>query len=172
MRLVLATKREVTMTDRKLLFLMNAEQAETFARLVAAAERGDGDAACRLGDMYREGSGGLRYSPKQAFRWYAHSAMAGDATGRNNLGACFEHALGCEQSYARALKWYRLSSAARLGTATMNLGYCHLRGHGVPLDKQEALRLFRLAVDQGEPKAARELERLGESDGEHREEGC
>jgi TPR repeat protein len=115
MRLVLATKREVTMTDRKLLFLMNAEQAEAFARLVAAAERGDVDAACRLGDMYREGSGGLRYSPKQAFRWYAHSAMAGDATGRNNLGACFEHALGCEQSYARAVKWYRLSSAQRLG---------------------------------------------------------
>ena len=115
------------MTDRKLLFLINAEQAETFARLVAAAERGDGDAACRLGDMYREGSGGLRYSPKQTFRWYAHSAMAGDATGRNNLGACFEHALGCEQ------------------------------------------RLFRLAVDQGEPKAASELERLGEFDGAHKE---
>ena len=160
------------MSDRMLLFLMNAGQAETFARLVAAAERGDGDAACRLGDMYREGVGGPRYSPKQAFRWYAHSAMAGDATGRNNLGACFEHALGCEQSYARAVKWYRLSSAQRLGTASMNLGYCYLRGHGVPVDKLEALRLFRLAVEQGEPKAARELERLGESDGAQKEEGC
>ena len=44
----------------------------------------------------------------------------------------------------------------------MNLGYCYLRGHGVPADKVEALRLFRLAVEQGEPKAADELERLGE----------
>ena len=37
-----------------------------------------------------------------------------------------------------------------------------LAGHGVPADKAEALRLFRLAVEQGEPKAADELERLGE----------
>jgi hypothetical protein len=42
----------------------------------------------------------------------------------------------------------------------------------VPADKQEALRLFRLAVGQGEPKAAQELERLGESAGDQTEEGC
>ena len=35
------------MSERKLLFLMNAEQALAFARLVEAAERGDGAAACR-----------------------------------------------------------------------------------------------------------------------------
>ena len=78
MRLVLATKREVNMV-KKLLFLMSADQAETIERLVEAANRGDGGAACRLGDMYREGLGGLRYSPKETFRWYARSAMAGDA---------------------------------------------------------------------------------------------
>lgn len=65
-------------------------------------------------------------------------------------------------SYAKAVRWYRLSVAQGLGTASMNLGYCYLRGHGVPADKGEALRLFRLAVRQGEPKAADELERLGE----------
>ena len=46
--------------SEKLLFLMNAEQALAFARLVEAAERGDGAAACELGDMYRVGAGGLR----------------------------------------------------------------------------------------------------------------
>jgi hypothetical protein len=45
----------------------------------------------------------------------------------------------------------------------MNLGYCYLRGKGLPADKEEALRLFRLAVEQGEPKAADELERLESS---------
>jgi hypothetical protein len=89
--------------------------------------------------------------------------MAGDANGQNNLGACYEHGLGCRQSYARAVKWYRLSAAQDCGTATMNLGYCYLRGHGIAADRAEALRLFRLAVTQGEPKAADELERLGES---------
>ena len=78
MRSIVATKREVNVV-KKLLFLMSAEQAGTFERLVEAANRGDGGAACRLGDMCREGLGGLRYSPKETFRWYARSAMAGDA---------------------------------------------------------------------------------------------
>jgi hypothetical protein len=162
MRRFHATKREVHMSERKLLFLMNAEQAEAFARLVEAAEAGDGGAACRLGDMCREGLGGLKFSPQQAHRWYARSALAGDAWGQNNVGACYEHGLGCTQSYVKAVKWYRLSAAQKLGTAAMNLGYCYLHGHGVPGNKSEALRLFRLAVKQGEPKAADELERLGE----------
>jgi hypothetical protein len=147
---------------RELLFLMNAEQTATFVRLLGAAERGDGAAACRLGDMTRVGEGGLRYSPKEAFRWYAKSALTGDANGQCNLGACYEHGLGCAQSYVKAVKWYRLSAAQKLGTASMNLGYCLLRGHGVPASRGEALRLFRVAVEQGEPRAADELERLGE----------
>ena len=164
-RLVLATKREVDMSERNLLFLMTAEQADAFARLVAAAGSGDGDAACRLGDMYREGLGGLRYSPKETYRWYAKSALAGDANGQNNLGACYEHGVGCAQSFAKAVKWYRLSAAQKLGTASMNLGYCYLRGHGVPRDEVEALRLFRLAVEGGEERAAQEVERLEMSRG-------
>ena len=129
-------------------------------RLVEAADRGDGGAACRLGDWWREGLRGLRYGPQQAFRWYARSALAGDAFGQNNLGACYEHGLGCPQSYAKAVKWYRIAAAQCQGTASMNLGYCYLRGHGVPPDRGEALRLFRLAVQQGEPKAQPEVERL------------
>jgi hypothetical protein len=162
MRLVLATKREIDMSERTLLFLMNAEQTETFVRLLGAAERGNGVAACQLGDMYRVGEGGLRYSPKEAFRWYAKSALTGDANGQCNLGACYEHGLGCTQSYVKAVKWYRLSAAQRLGTASMNLAYCLLRGHGVPANRGAALRLFRVAVEQGEPRAADELEQLGE----------
>lgn len=78
-----------------------------------------------------------------------------------SCGVCYEHGLGCVQSYPKAAKWYRLASAQRLGTASMNLGYCYLRGHGLPADKGEALRLFRLAVEQGEERAAHEVERLG-----------
>jgi hypothetical protein len=148
------------MSERRLLFMMKPEQLEAFLRLQQAAERGDGGAACRLGDMYREGVGGLRYSPTETYRWYAKSALAGDANGQNNLGACCEHGLGCAQSYAKAVKWYRLSVAQGLSTASMNLGYCYLRGHGVAADKAEALRLFREAVEGGEERAQQEVERL------------
>lgn len=144
----------------KMLSRMSAGQAEAFERLVEAADRGDGGAACRLGDRYREGIEGFRYSPRETYRWYARSALAGDPNGQNNLGACYEHGLGCGQSYAKAVKWYRLSAAQEMGTASMNLAYCYLRGKGLPADKAEALRLFRLAVEQGEPKARPEVERL------------
>lgn len=155
---------------RKLLFLMTGEQAEAFARLVEAAGRGDGGAACRLGDLYREGLGGLRYSPKETYRWYAKSALAGDPNGQNNLGACYEHGLGCAQSYPKAVKWYRLSVAQGLSTASMNLGYCYLHGHGVTRDQVEALRLFREAVERGEERAQQEVEKLaGERDSQVRE---
>jgi TPR repeat protein len=167
MRLVQATKREVHMIELTGRLTMTVEQIEAFGRLTEAASRGDGDAACRLGDMFREGLGGLRYSPKLAFHWYARSALAGDPSGHNNLGACYEHGFGCEQSYADAVKWYRRAAGQGVGTASMNLGYCYLRGHGVPADKGEALRLFRVAVQQGEAKAADELERLGEEVGDH-----
>jgi TPR repeat protein len=155
------------MSERKLLFMMKPEQLHAFLCLQRDAEAGDGAAACRLGDMYREGLGGLRYSPRQTYHWYARSAMAGDANGQNNLGACYEHALGCAQSYVKAAKWYRLAAAQELNTAFMNLGYCYLYGRGVPRDKVEALRLFRLAVEGGEDRAQQEVERL-ESDGDLR----
>jgi hypothetical protein len=103
---------------------------------------------------------GLDGSSKRAFHWYSRSALAGDAWGQNNLGACYEHGLGCVQSYPKAAKWYRRAETQGHGTATMNLGYCYLRGHGVPGDKLEASRLFRLAVQRGEDRAAKEVERL------------
>ena len=70
--------------------------------------------------------------PKETEPWYAKSALTGDANGQNNLGACYEHGLGCTQSYAKAAKWYRLAAAQGLAYASSNLGYLYLRGHGVP----------------------------------------
>lgn len=71
-----------------------ALEVRAHALLVEAAERGDGAAACHLGDLHREGQGGLALGGVQARRWYARSALAGDADGQNNLGACFQHGLG------------------------------------------------------------------------------
>src|SRR4029079_9652038 len=65
------------------------------AQLMEAADNGDCDAAWEVGDMYRQASHGVKYSPKAAFRWYAQSALAGSATGQNNIGAAYENGLGC-----------------------------------------------------------------------------
>lgn len=147
---------------RKLMFLMTAEQAQSFADRMRAAERGDGVAACELGDMYRVGSGGLRHSPAQTFRWYARSALAGDANGQNNLGACYEHGIGCKQGYRNAVSWYRKAAAQQLAYASSNLGYCYLYGHGVRADKTSALAWFERALEQGDERAADMVRRLGD----------
>ena len=146
---------------RELLFLMTAEQAQGFADRMRAAERGDGVAACELGDMYRVGSGGLRHSPAQTFRWYARSALAGDANGQNNLGACYEHGIGCKQGYRTAVSWYRKAAAQQLAYASSNLGYCYLYGHGVRADKTLALTWFERALEQGDERAADMVKQLG-----------
>jgi TPR repeat protein len=135
--------------------------ARRLARTIQAAERGDGRAACALGDRYRDGRG-VRYSPRLAYHWYSRSALAGDPNGQNNLGACYEHAFGCRQSFPKAVEWYRRAAAQECATAMLNLGSCYRFGHGVPMDRSEALRQFRLALDHGEERALEELRRLGE----------
>jgi TPR repeat protein len=146
---------------RELLFLMTAAQAQGFADRMRAAESGDGAAACELGDLYRVGAGGLRHSPAQTFRWYARSALAGDANGQNNLGACYEHGIGCKQGYRNAVSWYRKAAAQQLAYASSNLGYCYLHGHGVRADKTLALTWFERALEQGDKRAADMVKQLG-----------
>lgn len=124
------------------------------------AERGDGLAANDLGDLYREGSGGLRQSPSEAFRWYARSALAGCAVGQNNVGACYEHGIGCKQSYRNALAWYRKSAAQRTAYASSNIAYCYQRGHGVRADKALALAWFEKALAEGDARAAAMIQEL------------
>ncbi len=145
---------------RELLFLMTAAQAQGFADRMRAAESGDGAAACELGDLYRVGAGGLRHSPAQTFRWYARSALAGDANGQNNLGACYEHGIGCKQGYRNAVSWYRKAAAQQLAYASSNLGYCCLYGHGVRADKTLALTWFERALEQGDARAAEMVQQL------------
>jgi TPR repeat protein len=129
-----------------------------FAQTLEAAQRGDRDAAWQLGDMYREATGGVKYSPRAAYRWYAQSALAGSATGQNNVGAAFENGLGCEQSYAKAAKWYRLAALQGLGVAMSNLAFLYLYGYGMKADKAEALHWFKLGAESGCTKSQRRLD--------------
>ena len=78
------------------------------------------------------------------------SALAGDPNGQNNVGACYQHEIGCGQSYVKAISWYRKSAAQELGIASSNIGYCYLHGHGVPVDRAAAFSWFEKALEQGD----------------------
>jgi TPR repeat protein len=128
------------------------------AALLEEAKRGDRDAAWRLGDLYREATDGVKYSPRSAFRWYAQSALAGSATGQNNVGAAYENGLGCPQSYVKAAKWYRLAAAQGLSVAMSNLAFLYLNGYGVKADTAEALRWFQRGAEAGCANSQRMLD--------------
>jgi TPR repeat protein len=128
------------------------------ATLLEQARNGNRDAAWQIGDLYREAAHGVKFSPKQAFRWYAESALAGSATGQNNVGAAFENGLGCRQSYAMAHKWYRRAAEQGLNTAMANLAFLYLHGLGTRPDKVEALRWFKRGAAAGCKKSKKMVE--------------
>lgn len=125
------------------------------AHIFEAARSGNRDAAWQVGDLYREATRGVKFSPRAAFRWYAESALAGSATGQNNVGAAYENGMGCAQSYAKAAKWYRLAAEQGLGVAMSNLAFLYLNGCGVRADKSEALRWFKQGAAAGCSKSKR-----------------
>ena len=132
------------------------------AQLFDQARRGDVDAAWKLGDLYREASHGVKFSPKSAFRWYAESALAGSPTGQNNVGAAYENGLGCQQSYARAAKWFRLAASQGLNVAMANLAFLYLNGYGVKADKTEALKWFKRGAASGCKKSKKMVDFLAQ----------
>ena len=128
------------------------------ANLFDEARKGNRDAAWQLGDLYREAARGVKFSPKQAFRWYAESALAGSPTGQNNVGAAYENGLGCKQNYAKAAKWYRMAAMQGLHTAMGNLAFLYLHGYGTQPDKAEALKWFKRGAAAGCKKSKRMVE--------------
>jgi TPR repeat protein len=137
-----------------------------FAKLFEEANNGNRDAAWQLGDLYREAAHGVKFSPKQAFRWYAESALAGSPTGQNNVGAAFENGLGCKQSYQKARKWYELAANQGLNVAMANLAFLYLHGYGTRPDKAEALKWFKRGAAAGCKKSKRMIEAvLGDDPG-------
>jgi uncharacterized protein len=128
------------------------------AQLFEEAKSGNKDAAWQLGDLYREAAHGVKFSPKQAFRWYAESALAGSPTGQNNVGAAFENGLGCKQNYAKAHKWYQLAADQGLNVAMANLAFLYLHGYGTKPDKAQALKWFKRGAAAGCKKSKRMVE--------------
>jgi uncharacterized protein len=146
---------------KQMIFMFRPPQVEYVARLTEAAEAGDGDAACRLGDLYREAKW-VPWRPRKAFRWYARGALAGDADAMNNLGACYHNGVGCRKDMAKAVHWYKRGVHAGSREAHDNLGRCFLHADGVDQDRVLAATLFRLAHAMGHPKAAARLAEMGD----------
>lgn len=135
---------------------------EYFARLRAAARRGNADAQEQLGAWYLEGfneaSGQvvLRRSPKRALSLLESAAAGGNTSALFALGCCFDLGDGVARDPARAEQYYRQAARRGESLAALNLAVLY-REKG---DLRAAERWLRRAEAFGEPDAVLELGRM------------
>ena len=99
---------------------------------LAAAEAGDSDAQCSLGDIYLEGAAGIEPNPKAMLQWYTNAANHNHPKAQYMLGKLLAEGKLLAQNNEAAFQWLTL--------AIMN--------QSEPAQKELALLTARLSNDE------------------------
>lgn len=130
------------------------------ARILAAAEAGEGWAMVEIGVRYAHMRGSLSYcrkDPEEAVRWFRRSMETGHTTGPLFLAYVYRDGTGVEQDYAEAKRLYEKArlvegDGVRKGVytfATECLAGASLRGLGTGEDFLKAFQLYHDAALHG-----------------------
>ena len=128
-------------------------EIEDFKSNLAKAEKGDAEAQCEVGRLYKNGDG-VESSDKDSFYWYEKSAKQGNADAQCNLG--FIYILG--NSFVRpnreeSVKWFEKAAAQNDKYALDSLGLAYEAGTGVKPDEKKSLEYYKKAADLGHSTA-------------------
>ncbi len=74
-----------------------------------AAENGDAEAMCKIGDMYLNGRG-VKQNCKKALYWLHKAAAQGESDAARSIGYYYNS----QKQYKTAAKWYRTSAELRI----------------------------------------------------------
>ena len=127
-----------------------ASEADTFAAMVALANKGDAEAQYHVGMMHNNGIGTQR-DIKQAFEWFKKAAASNDALGAYKLG-CYYDGQGADvvaSDANEALKYKLVAAKAGYALAQHDVALLYDRQE----NPEEAVKWRRMAADQGYPKA-------------------
>jgi len=114
-------------------------EKEAFALLQLAAEQGHGKAACTLGEMHKDGIGGV-LDFNLARSWFEKAASLGNSKGAYSLGYLYLKGLGSiDQDYTQAVSWFEKSDYLM---AKHWLAICYYFGYGVAQDQDLAIELL------------------------------
>lgn len=114
-----------------------------------AAEQGNIEAFNKLGEIYKDGRGGVSQDYEEAIKWYSKSARLHNVEAQQKLGDIYKEGRhGVPQNYKEALKWYQLAANQGDAFALDSLGIMYEDGKGVPKNLKEAVRLFELSTQQ------------------------
>lgn len=107
-----------------------------------AALLGDVAAMQNLGDLYENGTDGVRKDPATAYLWYRMAADRGYSVAEAEVGFAYAMGHGVPLDMDQALLWFEKAAAQNEPSALYNLGYMHERGIGVDADIARAARYY------------------------------
>lgn len=145
--------------ERAIAALQRGDFAPSLAVFIPLAERGDPFAQFIVGQLHERGSG-VPQNPREAARWYARAAQAGQAEAMNNLGFLYEQGTGVPQDYQEAMRLYKRAAEAGNAVAASNLANAYLEGRLVARDDPEAARWFERGARLDDPVAQFNLGRM------------
>jgi TPR repeat protein len=141
-------------------------RAEKLLRQAAAL--GDAEAMDRLGDMYRDGEGGLSVDLAEARGWYEKEGAAGGAWGYYSLAEFYREGHGVEKDAEKAAELGKKAFAlakerAEAGDlAAMDaLAWCYLRGVGTEENEAEGMKWLKKAAEAEYPPSLLGLAWMG-----------
>ncbi len=115
--------------------------------LEAAAQRGDADAAYKLGSLYTDLQNPA-FNNTEAVRWLRYAIDHGVVFAKNDLANLYLQGRGVEKDEKTALSLYQQGSAAGDDTATYNLGLMYETGSGTKQDYALAATYYQRAVER------------------------
>ena len=124
-----------------------------YPEIQRAAEQGDAEAQCCLGDIYYQGRDEFPRDAKKAVYWYRMAAEQGNADAQCQLGEMLLYG-----DVKEGFKWCRMAADQGHPGAQFTLGWMYEKGEDFPKDLSEAAEWYRKAAGQGYALASASLE--------------
>ena len=119
-----------------------------------AAEAGDAEAQCRMGQRCFRGDG-VEKDEAAGAEWYRKAAEQGDAEAECRWGDCLRKGRGVGQDAAKGVEWYRKAAEQGHAGSQYRLGECLRLGQGTEKNGKAAEAWFFAAAKQGHAGAQR-----------------
>lgn len=127
--------------------LLASAPAKADSHLMAAARKGDAEAAEHLALLYETGSG-LRRSEAEAAYWYGRAAQAGRRQSQYAYAQFLENGTGITKDEKTALHWYLAAASQGHTGAAVNIAAMLATGRGTAMDRLSGYRLLLWAKAQ------------------------
>lgn len=115
--------------------------------LLQAAEEGDSDAQCSLGDLYLEGGAGIEPNPRAMLQWYTHAAHQHHPKAQYMLGKLMAEGKVVAQNDEAAFQWLTLAIMNQSEPAQKELAMLTSRLSKEALERYKQSMMERMAPE-------------------------